>query len=238
MFSIIGGDGKEYGPVPLEQVKRWLAEGRANHNTQARKAGEESWRRLGDFEEIVGSRMPPLLEQADTDKATETAKPEVVLSSRIMRLGAAMLDELFITLCALPGMVFIGPSGLLFLMRLAISGQKELQDSDTEMISSMSGGIGVLLLGIALCAIVQCWLLTKRGQTVGKRICGIRIVRMHDDGDPGFVQVVLLRSFLPMLIRALPIAGFVFWVVDVCFILRNDCRCLHDHIAGTKVVQL
>ena len=41
MFSIMGGDGQIYGPVSVDQVKRWLAEGRANLDTQVRRVGEE-----------------------------------------------------------------------------------------------------------------------------------------------------------------------------------------------------
>lgn len=59
MFTIIGGDGKEYGPVTLEQVQSWIASGRANLDTQAKKAGDEQWRRLGDFSEFNASDAPP-----------------------------------------------------------------------------------------------------------------------------------------------------------------------------------
>ena len=31
--------------------------------------------------------------------------------------------------------------------------------------------------------------------------------------------------------------GFVFLLVDFCFIFREDARCLHDLSAGTKVVK-
>lgn len=60
MFTIIGGDGQEYGPVPTEQVKRWLAEGRANLSTKARRVGEETWGTLGDFAEFSASGAPAL----------------------------------------------------------------------------------------------------------------------------------------------------------------------------------
>ena len=63
MFTIIGGDGKEYGPVSVEQVRRWIAAGRANFETRARRVGEESWHPLRDFVEFStdGSAMPPPL---------------------------------------------------------------------------------------------------------------------------------------------------------------------------------
>jgi len=55
MFTIIGGDGKEYGPVTLQQVKSWIADGRANLDTKAKRTGDEEWQRLGDFPEINAS---------------------------------------------------------------------------------------------------------------------------------------------------------------------------------------
>jgi len=60
MFIIIGGDGKEYGPVSAEQVRTWLASGRANLQTKAKYAGTEEWHTLGDYTEFVGSAdVPP-----------------------------------------------------------------------------------------------------------------------------------------------------------------------------------
>jgi hypothetical protein len=55
MFTIIGGDGKEYGPVTTEQVRAWLSGGRANLDTKAKAVGSSEWQRLGDFPEFNGS---------------------------------------------------------------------------------------------------------------------------------------------------------------------------------------
>ena len=55
MFTIIGGDGKEYGPVSAEQVRAWLAGGRANLSTKAKYAGTEDWHTLGDYTEFTGT---------------------------------------------------------------------------------------------------------------------------------------------------------------------------------------
>jgi hypothetical protein len=54
MFTIIGGDGREYGPVTAEQVRAWLAGGRANLETKIKAAGTEEWKRVADFQEITG----------------------------------------------------------------------------------------------------------------------------------------------------------------------------------------
>ncbi|QYM79204.1 GYF domain-containing protein [Horticoccus luteus] len=59
MFTIIGGDGREYGPVTAEQVRAWIAAGRATLDTKARRDREVEWRRLGDFAEF-GTPATPL----------------------------------------------------------------------------------------------------------------------------------------------------------------------------------
>ena len=59
MFTIIGGDGKEYGPVSVEQVRAWIAAGRANLSTKAKYAGTEDWHTLGDYTEFVGTPGTP-----------------------------------------------------------------------------------------------------------------------------------------------------------------------------------
>jgi hypothetical protein len=64
MFTIIGGDGKEYGPVTADQVRAWIEAGRANLETQAKPLGSEEWRRLGDFAEFGAAAPPPAIAAA------------------------------------------------------------------------------------------------------------------------------------------------------------------------------
>jgi len=53
MFKIIGADGKQYGPVDAEQIRRWLAEGRARPETLAQAEGSTDWKPLGQFTEFA-----------------------------------------------------------------------------------------------------------------------------------------------------------------------------------------
>ena len=70
MFKIIGGDGKEYGPVSADDLRQWMAQGRANGATKARRDGTEDWKTLGDFPEFAPaagtSSGPPSLAGAAT----------------------------------------------------------------------------------------------------------------------------------------------------------------------------
>jgi len=52
-YHIIGGDGKEYGPITAEDIRLWIAEGRLNSQTQARSEAETAWRTLGTFTEFA-----------------------------------------------------------------------------------------------------------------------------------------------------------------------------------------
>ena len=60
MYKIIGGGGKEYGPVDLAQMQRWLRENRINGTTlvQASEGGE--WKPLSSYPEFAAApALPP-----------------------------------------------------------------------------------------------------------------------------------------------------------------------------------
>ncbi len=62
MFTIIGADGKEYGPVTADKLREWIASGRANAQTQARRDGETAWSTLGslpEFSAAFAAQPPP-----------------------------------------------------------------------------------------------------------------------------------------------------------------------------------
>lgn len=59
MYMIIGGDGREYGPVTADQVRSWVAGGRANLETRAKAAGSDAWKTVADFPELSGNAPSP-----------------------------------------------------------------------------------------------------------------------------------------------------------------------------------
>lgn len=52
MYKIVGADQKEYGPVDIDQVRKWIAEGRANGQTIARFQ-DGPWKPLSSFPEFA-----------------------------------------------------------------------------------------------------------------------------------------------------------------------------------------
>ena len=121
---------------------------------------------------------------------------------------------------------------------LAISGT--LAQPPTDAAHQMGRGATALFavtsVYFAALVVYQMVMLARRGQTVGKRVMKIRIVKM-DGAVPGFVQAVLLRMIVSALPRAIPVVGHLYTLIDLLFIFRADRRCLHDRIAGTRVVQ-
>lgn len=53
MYKIIGGDGREYGPVSAEQIRQWVRENRANAETRACLQGSNEWKPLREFPEFA-----------------------------------------------------------------------------------------------------------------------------------------------------------------------------------------
>jgi uncharacterized RDD family membrane protein YckC len=237
MFTILGADGKEYGPVTAGKMHEWIAGGRANLQTKARRDGETEWKTLGDFPEFSQfgavsdagpAPTPPLAPAPVSVPAPVFAAPAAALAlapaSRWLRLGAVLLDSVIGLILALPGMALLLAGGI-------------FTRSNQPNLALMLPGF--LVLGIAELALlaVQIYLLSTRGQTIGKKLLGIRIVCFDDESNPGFVKAFLLRAFVNGLIGAVPFLGFFYSLVDICFIFRDDRRCIHDLIAGTKVVK-
>ena len=66
-YKLIGEDGKEYGPVTVEGVAQWIADGRANGETQVQPEGDEDWRPLREvpeLENLLGGKKPETAAQA------------------------------------------------------------------------------------------------------------------------------------------------------------------------------
>ena len=53
MFTIIGADGKEYGPVTADQIRQWAAENRLTPEMKGKRVGETEWQRIRDLPEFA-----------------------------------------------------------------------------------------------------------------------------------------------------------------------------------------
>ena len=141
------------------------------------------------------------------------------LATPWIRLGAFLLDMLFYVIALTPGMIAatIGEEG------------------GSEGLTALGGFL--LLIAVGGLFVYNLVLLSNEGQTVAKRLLKLRIVDANDGSNPGFARAVLLRSFVPGLIGAVPLVGAVFSLVDPLFIFSEEHQTIHDRFATTVVVR-
>jgi len=105
--------------------------------------------------------------------------------------------------------------------------------------------IAMSLSGMAVMLLLNGYLLAKRGQTIGKVLFGIQIVDFSTGQLMPFIRVygyrylwmlplVVIVILIPGTMDDLAINGLV--LIDVLLIFGTLRRCLHDYIAGSKVV--
>jgi uncharacterized RDD family membrane protein YckC len=157
------------------------------------------------------------------------------LATRSSRFGGAFVDGLIYLAAFAP--VFFG----LFTAAMAQGAPVARGARPAGFAMFAAAGTLGLVSGALILALmgVQWTLLTKRGQTIGKIAAGTRVVML--DGSPApFGRVVALRAWPLLILRYVPLLarsfGPLLWLIDVLFIFRADRRCLHDLVAGTKVV--
>ena len=138
------------------------------------------------------------------------------LASRWKRLIGATIDGLLMMLIAFPIMKVIG-----------IFPQGQGMPLGQHILGSVIGI--VIFLGL------HGYFLAKNGQTIGKKIVKTRIVNINGELCP-FAKMFVLRYVILWIITMIPIIGTIYGIVDSLFIFGKEKRCIHDYIAGTKVI--
>jgi len=140
-----------------------------------------------------------------------------LLAGRGTRFVGAVLDILFYAVAMAPGFI---------VMAIVPDGVKP--NPEVEM-----AGMIVMLGGAVIVAVVNWVMITHSGQSIAKRLLGMRIVKVDDGALPGFVRGVILRNWVPGLINQF---CSLFWLLDRLWIFGQERRCIHDYIAMTTVI--
>lgn len=171
--------------------------------------------------------LPPLPDDPYRTPDADVAPPpfESDLADRWVRLAAALIDTAIMLVIFVPVM-FMGGFW------------------EAAFEAGRSGGFGLMPLGTTLLwavvgfvvfVLIQGYPLHKSAQTWGKKLLSIRIVDLQGRQPP--LGDLLLKRYLPThAIANVPCLGTLYVLVDVLMIFRDDRRCLHDLIAGTRVV--
>jgi uncharacterized RDD family membrane protein YckC len=155
---------------------------------------------------------PPRAPVGDTDEGE--------LASLGARFAGALIDGILVALLVWPY--------LLSTDYMSRAGTGDIGVSDL---------LGLSLVSMILFLVLHGYLLHKYGQTIGKRIVGTRIVSVTDNQILPLGKIFGLRYVPIQLVSIIPVLGNFLPLADVLFIFREDRRCLHDLIAGTKVIK-
>lgn len=100
------------------------------------------------------------------------------------------------------------------------------------------GAVGGILAGIGslVYIVVTTYLVQKNGQTMAKKIVGIKVVR-SDRSRASLGRIFWLRNVVNLIPSVIPYVGNIYGLVDALFIFGDSRQCVHDKIADTIVVK-
>ncbi|HGO8660963.1 TPA: RDD family protein [Neisseria meningitidis] len=171
---------------------------------------------------------------------------EVGIAGAGDRILAALLNQLFTFLVLL--VPFAG------LIAFAIKNEGRIGGSE-EIFGLLLGmtSFWVGLVGILVYTVVQIYYMSRDGQSLGKKIMRIRVLKT-DGRNPGFVGTVLVREIVWSVLVAIIAAVIGLAVGDngenainllaflanfvLLFMVKRDRRTLYDILADTVVVKL
>lgn len=155
----------------------------------------------------------------------DVATGEVVLANRGTRFVAALVDGIIVA-CVIWAVLMI-PA-----LRPLVEAQQKASVAGFSNVNIFS-----VVVGLAGFLLVQGWPLLTRGQTVGKMLFKLRIVRTDGSSvDP--VRLLGLRYGIGILMNINVGVSMIWGLVDSLLIFRESRRCLHDSIADTQVIKL
>jgi len=161
MYVIIGGDGKEYGPVSGAELRQWISEERLNARSLVKAESDAEFRPLSAFPEfaelfgIVGrvSNTPPPLGSADVG-SREMALQRIKIPA--VALMAASILNIILALWDLIQMIFTRPDLQQINSALDQLNNPQIEQFAQKMIHLMYGPLGVvnILLELAVSVLI------------------------------------------------------------------------------------
>jgi len=230
-------------------VSAGLREGRFKPTDLCWADGMPEWRTLGahlrelNMEADIPAPMPSVI-AALREEVRQDQTLRLELASRGQRLAAKVIDWLTILI---PLVAMLMP-----LMDTAFEAEIRAHQNDPTALMEMlqkrieymqsTGDPAILTMSwlsviVLIVMIVNIVMLGVRGQSIGKLLTGIHIVRVQDGSRAGFLKAVLLRWFLFSIIESIRSIGPVLMLGNIMLIFRKDRRCMHDLVADTMVTR-
>jgi uncharacterized RDD family membrane protein YckC len=150
------------------------------------------------------------------------------LASRPARLAAVIVDGLV-------GFIWFTPA---YVTNFATLAQQSRGNPLAVWVNlAKTGGWFYLgAIGALVVLAIDLTLLARNGQTIGKKLLGIKVVRV--DGSPvSLFRVFFLRYVCNSFLTLIPLFGSLYSLVDCLMIFGESRRTVHDRIADTIVIK-
>lgn len=160
------------------------------------------------------------------------APGEMVTATRLSRFLAVLIDGSPVLAVAIVGVILAAVT-----IPSAFSGHFDPRNASFAVFGTFCALAFIATIGWAVWNIV---LVYKYGQTIGKKVMGIRVVRM-DGSRVTFARFFFLRWLAVAVTTWIATAiahalGNLVSLVDALMIFGAAHRCLHDYVADTQVV--
>jgi uncharacterized protein DUF4339 len=160
-YTIIGGDGKQYGPITGDDLRKWISEGRLNAQSLAKADSDAEFRPLATFPEIadifgIGTQIPSAPPQLiSAGIGSREAALQRVKSPAVALMVTAILN-LILALWSLIEMIFSSSDLQQVNSQLAQLNNPQIQQFMQKLLHLMYGPLGIanVFLELAISALI------------------------------------------------------------------------------------
>ena len=222
-YKMIGGDGREYGPASMDEIKSWIREGRIAAKTLIWRSDLQTWSPASSFVEFVPELGP-----------VRPAQPTTGIQANAVgfapRLAAYLVDHFILgTFVYIIWAVFLSQTPGWEMPRTDFLNSSSVADMQTAIETIGRFGNKILVIFLPTLFLYEVIMNGTFGATIGKFIIGARIVRM--DGTRIGYGLAAGRWMMERLSDM-----FLCYVGHFFVLFRGDKRALHDLVAGTRVI--
>ena len=191
MYTILGADGRQYGPVDAEKLRQWVRDGRANANTSVLAGGATEWKPLSAFPELTIASSPAA-GVALAPAGNSVAFTEQILASDVQfRIGSCFSRAW--TLVMSRFWLSVGASFVVFMLM---------------WISGTFFVVGLLLGYVLWGGLDGMFLKLTRGHTTG-----------FEDAFSGFKSAFVQLMLFSLVSQCLVLVGFLFCLLPGIYLM-------------------
>jgi len=155
MYIIIGGDGKQYGPISGDELRRWISEERLNAQSLVKAESDAEFRPLATFPEFAGafgiaeqvSNTPPPL--GSTGIGSREMALQRIKAPAVALMVTAILNVI-LALWSLIQLIFFSPDLQQYNSALAQLNNPQIEQFMQKMFHLMYGPLGIVNILVEL----------------------------------------------------------------------------------------